>query len=77
MTVAAYGSVATATVDRGEEPWAGAALARANDLRFSPATRDGLPIAGIVRIEIAFTPVSAEPVNATASCSVTWSSSAA
>lgn len=57
IVVAVDGSVAEAKVDRGDEPWAAAALARANDLRFEPATRDGVPIKGIVRVEIAFTSV--------------------
>lgn len=57
VVVGVDGGVLEAKVDRGDEPWATAALDRANDLRFEPATRDGVPINAIVRIETTFTSV--------------------
>lgn len=49
------GSVSTAEVVEGREPFASAALAAARGFTFSPATRDGAPIRAAIRVEVAFT----------------------
>jgi hypothetical protein len=43
-----------ATVESGPEPWSSRALARLREFRFSPATRDGVPIPAVVRIAVRF-----------------------
>jgi hypothetical protein len=48
------GNVVSATVDAGDEPFASAAANVATGWRFTPATRDGRPIASRIRYEVAF-----------------------
>jgi TonB family protein len=65
ITVNADGTVRSAKVAEGVEPFAAAAIAASSRWRFDPATRDGAPIAAAIRAEIAFTApapvVAAEP----------------
>ena len=78
ITVNADGTVRSARVAEGASPFGEAAIAASSGWRFTPATRDGAPIAAAIRAEIAFTapvpiapeppaePVSAAPIVATA-----------
>ncbi len=56
VTVNADGSVRTARVAEGEEPFSAAALEAARTWQFQPASRDGGPIAATVRIVVSFAP---------------------
>ncbi|MBI2388235.1 MAG: energy transducer TonB [Deltaproteobacteria bacterium] len=60
LVVDVDGSVASATVVEGEEPFASAARASAMDFRFDPATRDGVPVRATIRARIEFHPRPAE-----------------
>jgi TonB family protein len=55
VTVNADGSVRSAAIAEGAEPFAAAAIAASKGWRFDPATRDGAPIAATIRAAIAFT----------------------
>ena len=64
LTIDAEGSVRSATVTRGDEPFASVARERAAGWKFSPALREGKPIASVIRVEVRFTPpepIPAEP----------------
>ncbi len=54
LTVAADGSVQGARNVKGDEPYAGQATRAAAAWRFEPATRDGRPIAAIIRVLVHF-----------------------
>lgn len=54
VTVEADGSVRSAQVTTGEEPFASAALDAVRRFVFEPATRDGQPVAATIRFEISF-----------------------
>ena len=54
LTVNKDGTVRSARVITGEEPFAGAAVTAARDFRFEPATRDGIAVAATIRIEVIF-----------------------
>ena len=56
LTIDAEGLVRSATVTRGNEPFASAARERATGWRFSPALRQAKPIASVIRVEVRFTP---------------------
>jgi TonB family protein len=67
ITVNADGTVRSARVAEGASPFGEAAIAASSAWRFTPATRDGAPIAAAIRAEIAFTapaPIAAEPAPA-------------
>ena len=51
------GSVRSAEVDTGDEPFASAARVRAAGWRFRPATRDGVPVAAKIRYRVNFVEV--------------------
>jgi TonB family protein len=59
------GSVRSAEVERGDEPFASAARKATASWRFTPATREGVAIAAKIRYEVSFveqrTPVPEEP----------------
>jgi TonB family protein len=56
------GSVRSARVVTGDEPFASAAVAASSSWRFEPATRDGKPIVASIRAQIRFiAPVPEEP----------------
>jgi TonB family protein len=68
IVVNATGSVRTASVASGDEPFASAAIAASSGWRFTPATREGKPIAASIKAQIAFTaPPPPEPPAATPS----------
>ena len=48
------GTVRSAEVDRGDEPFASAARQAAGEWRFSPATRNGKPVAAKIRYRVSF-----------------------
>jgi TonB family protein len=54
LVIEADGRVRSATVERGDEPFASAARAAAEGFRFSPATRDGAPVRARIRYAITF-----------------------
>lgn len=54
LTIMADGSVREARATEGDEPFASAAAQAATSWRFEPATRDGKPVAAIVRFQISF-----------------------
>src|SRR5579883_3621409 len=54
LVVGRDGSVTSGTVAEGAEPFAGAALTAMKGWRFTPATRDGAPVAARIRVRIAF-----------------------
>ena len=54
LTVSADGAVRDAQVAEGDEPFASAALEAAKSWKFEPATRDGRPVAAIVRFQVSF-----------------------
>ncbi|HEX9295458.1 MAG TPA: TonB family protein [Polyangiaceae bacterium] len=56
LTIDTDGSVRSASVTKGDEPFATAARSRASGWRFSPALREGKPIASIIRVEVVFRP---------------------
>jgi TonB-dependent Receptor Plug Domain len=56
ITVNADGSVRAARVEIGDEPFASLASRAALGWRFDPATRDGAPIAAVVRAQLVFRP---------------------
>ena len=70
LTVGVDGAVDNAEVievDRdepGAQPFVDAALAYARGLSFEPATRDGVPVAAVVRYEVRFTPAEADAAGA-------------
>lgn len=55
LDVEADGSVSAASVESGEPPFAAAAQAAALSWRFTPATRDGVPMPARIRFEVRFT----------------------
>lgn len=55
INVNADGTVRSARVAEGVEPFAAAAIAASSSWRFDPARRDGVPIAAAIRAEIVFT----------------------
>ncbi len=68
LTINADGTVRDAQATEGEEPFASAAVQAATSWRFEPATRDGEPVAAIVRFEVSFVePPPAAPVPETQS----------
>jgi TonB family protein len=54
VTVNADGSVRTARVSSGDEPFASSAAQAAQAFRFEPATREGRPVAATIRFEVSF-----------------------
>ncbi len=48
------GTVRSAEVTHGNEPFASAAVSAARDFRFTPATRGGQPVAATIRFEVEF-----------------------
>ncbi len=54
VTVGKDGSVRNARVISGAEPFASVAVKASHDWRFDAATRDGIPIASIIRFEVTF-----------------------
>ncbi|MEO8180162.1 MAG: TonB-dependent receptor [Deltaproteobacteria bacterium] len=60
------GSVRSAHVAFGLEPFASAAVAAARAFRFEPARRDGQPVPARIRIELEYTPPPSVPVPAPA-----------
>ncbi|WP_394828138.1 TonB-dependent receptor plug domain-containing protein [Pendulispora albinea] len=54
ITVNLDGTVRSAVVETGAEPFASAAVAAASLFLFQPATRDGIAVASKIRMEIAF-----------------------
>jgi hypothetical protein len=54
VRVLASGEPLDGTVEDGQEPWSSRALARLSELRFTPATRDGVPIPAVVRVAVRF-----------------------
>lgn len=56
LTVTVDGSVQGARVVKGDEPYAGQATHAAVAWRFEPATRDGKPIAAVIRVLVHFVP---------------------
>jgi TonB family protein len=67
VTVNADGSVRSARAQSGDEPFASAAMAAIGGARFSPATRDGRPLAATIRFEVDYhAPVPASPAAASA-----------
>ena len=67
LVIAEDGTVRSAAVKRGEEPFATAARKSASGWRFVPATRDGAPVVASTRYEVAFvdpTSLSGEAVSA-------------
>jgi hypothetical protein len=54
LLIDAAGAVASAEVERGDEPFASAAREGAKRFVFKPATRDGVPAAAKIRYEVAF-----------------------
>jgi TonB family protein len=54
VTVNADGTVRTARVSEGEEPFAASALSAVRSWRFEPASRAGEPIAATIRLEVLF-----------------------
>jgi len=54
LTINADGTVRDAQATEGEEPFATAAVQAATRWRFEPATRDGQPVAAIVRFAVSF-----------------------
>ncbi|HSU40573.1 MAG TPA: TonB-dependent receptor, partial [Polyangiaceae bacterium] len=48
------GTVRSAEVTHGDEPFASVAVAAARDFRFTPATRGGQPVAATIRFEVEF-----------------------
>jgi TonB family protein len=54
LTINADGTVRDAQATEGDDPFAAAAVKAANSWRFDPATRDGTPVAAIVRFEVSF-----------------------
>lgn len=54
LTIAKDGTVGAADVDAGDEPFASAAKGAALGWRFSPATRDGAPVAARIRFQVVF-----------------------
>jgi len=77
ITVNADGSVRSAAIAEGAEPFAAAAIAASKGWRFDPATRDGAPIAATIRAAIAFSapaplvaPEAAPPAEAAPSAAV-------
>ncbi len=61
VTVAIDGSVQSARVVEGGEPFAGRALESASASRFVPATRGGVPIAATIRFRIEFAKAAPPP----------------
>ncbi len=55
LTVSRDGSVRDVKVQRGDEPFASAALDAAQRFRFEPATRDGRSVSATIRFEVKFT----------------------
>ena len=69
VTVNVDGSVRAASAEPNE-PFSSAAVAAAKGFHFAPATRDGKPVAAVIRLEISFhaqmtAPVEEEPEDAT------------
>src|SRR5690606_33516863 len=62
VTVGEDGAVREAAVEQGDEPFASAAREAARDFRFAPATRDGVPVAAKIRVEILFRPPVVEAI---------------
>ena len=54
LTINADGTVRDAQASEGEEPFATAAVRAATSWRFEPATRDGQPVAAMVRFAVSF-----------------------
>lgn len=61
LTVNADGTIRSSRVGEGAEPFASAALAAASSYRFEPATRDGVPVASLIRVEVRFLAPVPEP----------------
>jgi TonB family protein len=61
VTVNADGTVRSARVLEGEEPFASAALGAASSWRFEPAERGGRAVAATVRFEVSFSPPAPPP----------------
>src|SRR3954470_22508635 len=53
VTVNADGSVRSVSAEPNE-PFSSAATTAAKDFHFTPATRDGKPVAAVIRLEISF-----------------------
>lgn len=66
LTVAGDGSVTTAEVVSGAEPFSSKAVTAAKSWKFQPAERDGKPIAAKVRFLVKFTPPAPAPAEAPA-----------
>jgi TonB family protein len=54
LTIDKDGSVRAAEVERGDEPFATVAREAASSWRFTPATRDGAPVAARIRYQVEF-----------------------
>jgi hypothetical protein len=62
ITVNPDGTVRQVKATEENEPFSSVAIAQARSFRFSPATRDGTPVAAIIRMEMRFTaPVEVPP----------------
>jgi hypothetical protein len=62
LVVERDGSVGSAQVVFGLEPFASAAVASAREFRFEPARRNGQPVPARIRIEVVYTPSPSVPV---------------
>lgn len=62
LTVTVDGSVRGARVVKGDDPYAGQAIRAAGAWRFEPATREGKPIAAVIRVLVHFVPPRVEEV---------------
>jgi len=62
VTVNADGSVRSVSAEPNE-PFSSAAVAAAREFHFTPATRDGRPVAAVIRLEISFHAEITEPAN--------------
>ena len=78
LTINADGSVRDAQAAEGDEPFTSVAASAAMTWRFEPATRDGRPVASVVRFAVSFVepqpavaPSESEPAAATAEASTT------
>ncbi len=66
LEVAEDGTVGKVKVTEGAEPFASAALSAAEDFRFKPATRNGIPIRARILAKISFHEPFVEPPSAPA-----------
>ncbi|MEY2933873.1 MAG: hypothetical protein RL033_4622, partial [Pseudomonadota bacterium] len=56
LIVGRDGTVRSASVERGPEPFASAALEAVRDFRFEPARRGGQPVPARIRFEVKYVP---------------------